>query len=299
LWGKDKMDDETKIVKVWKWYSRPDVQFEIIKQTKNKECAFLVPSWCDELMKKRSTRMLKVHNIKSLKFMFKCLSVFSSKTLMNLYYSVAKYKNGIPNQDMNLARRNNEDWNNTHYHEIETYDYVIDIDAGNFKEIDMCFESAKNIKFELDRFKVPYSLRYSGKGFHFVIPYSCFKNADKLNFNPSNSDNIYKYFALLTKILYHKYSEMIDTTIYDSRRVLKIPYTLAIYEKEIYVCYPFESDEEFFNFKLRDYNIKHFNKLIRERGIKTFNESGTATKWLKSLQKDIEKLRCENGKTKR
>lgn len=278
------MQHEIKMMKMWKWYGRIDVLFEIIKQTKNRECAFLVPYWCTDEMKRYSIRMLKIHNVKHLKFVMRASQIFSKKTIVNLYYSLAKYKNGIPNQTMNLYERNNEDWKNKHYEEIESFDFVIDIDAGDFSEFELCYLSAKNIKNYFDFLKVPYSLRFSGKGFHFFI------NSDympKKSFNPYDEDNIYKLHFKIAKSISDRFSEMVDLKIYDSRRVLKIPYTLSIYEKNIYVCYPFQNDDEFNNFKLKNYSVDNFNKEIQNRGIKIFNEEGNILKLLKDLKIEV------------
>lgn len=260
------------IINVMKnWYTRPDVKFEIIKLTKNKEFSVLVPSWLDKEERIKNTRMLKVHSVQHLDFMFKALHVFEREKIYNLYYTIATYKNGIPNQTYNFAKRDNRMWNKQHYNEMSSFDFFIDVDCDEFENMDYCHESAKMIKQCLDHFNVPYEIRFSGKGFHFIIPY---EYLPKQSLNPSDEINLFRTLALTTEKLHDTLSEMVDTTVYDSRRLCKIPYTLAIYEDKIMVCTPILSDEEFNNFHLDNYSVEKFDNDISGRGTKIFNKDG-------------------------
>ena len=71
-----------------------------------------------------------------------------------------------------------------------------------------------------------------------------------------------------------KYSDLIDTKIYDSRRLCKLAYSLSVYDNKLYVCYPINMYYDLVNFKLDDYDINNFDKPIQSRGIRTFNSKG-------------------------
>jgi len=255
------------------WYNSASVKFEIIKFLYNREFALLVPNFIkDKEIKKCSIRNLKSHNVQSFDFNLKATDMFKKQIFYNFYYSMAYYINGLPNQNLNFNERNNTDWNKNCYKEMMGYDCLIDIDAPDFSNMQMAYESAYNIKELFDKLYVPYELRFSGKGFHFVIPYKYLPQ--NLTLNPHEQNNLYQFLGNLAKILYKEYSEMVDTSIYDSRRVCKIPYSLALYENEIFVCSPILNNNEFETFKLNKYRLKNYPFDVRGRGTKIFNEQG-------------------------
>lgn len=266
-----------------KWYLRADVMFEIIKITKNREMSFLAPTWTNADMKKRNTRMLKCHNTKSYLFHIKDLKVFEKTKIYNFYYTVATYQNGIPNQvqEWTERKKHNLEWNKEHYKSMCAYDFFIDIDCDKIENMDYCFLTAKRLSEMFDNFKIPHEIRFSGMGFHFVIPYEALP---KKSLNPNDEHNLYRFLASITEKLYENISEMIDVSIYDSRRLCKIPYSLSIYENNIYVCYPFKTKEEFNKFNIDDYNVFNFNKPIKNEGLHIFNRGGTITDLLDYLR---------------
>jgi len=268
------------------WYRRADVKFELIKQLYKREFALLVPSWIkDADIKKRSTRMLKVHNVGHLDFVLKALEFHEKKTPYNFYYSLAQYYDGIPNQDLNFTRRKengiNEDWKYRHETEMKGFDFLLDIDAGGHEDILFAYESAKLIKQFYDNNDCPYILRFSGKGFHFVIPYHYLPQFSLEGFQDKTQ---YMYYSMIAKRLYEKFSELIDLSIYDSRRVCKLSYSIANYEDNSYVAYPFGTNKEFEDFRLRDFEVSNFDKPIYRRGEHVFNMSMSPQKMLKKLE---------------
>lgn len=239
-----------------------------------------------------TTRMARIHNVQSFDVWFKRLDVFKFYREYNLFYSLAKYKDGIPYSTLKLSDRDFQGWTKNHWKEMVSYDFLLDIDAGNHSEIDFAHYSARNIKNKFDELDVPYYLRFSGRGFHFVIPYESFPvEADGLTelhcFNPNSDYNIYKIFMDIAMQLHNRYSEMIDTTIYDSRRVTKIPYSLALYNGRNYVCASFDSDEDFENFNLknyRPYNQYHKVASVNKWKEHLFNPKGNLFKLLNELK---------------
>ena len=264
------------------WYKTPSIKFELIKSLYKREFALLVAKYCDEETRKRSVRTLKCHSVQHLDINLNSTQMFLKNTPYNFYYSLAKYEFGIPNQRLNFAERDNSDWVKNHYKFIESYDYLIDIDAGDFDDLDYAYYSTESIKRMFDKLNVPYELRFSGMGFHFIIPYKFLPQ--HLSFNPADDNNLYKFlFDLSTKISKDK-TEMIDTTIYDNRRICKIPYSIALYENDGFICTPFLNDEQFKSFKIKNkviysslYKLRPCNYpyKVQNRGTYLFNPNGS------------------------
>jgi hypothetical protein len=218
---------------------------------------------------------MKCNNVQQIQYNLKRLNWHKRDLPYNFYYSLAKYEDGIPVQSFNFDQRkkNNENWNTEHWKHITSYDYLIDIDSPDHENIGYAHESARKLKNFFNELNVPYELRFSGCGFHFVIP-SVY--LPELSFDPHKKLNLDKFLMKITQKLYDKISEMIDVKIYDSRRICKIPYSLSIYEHGNYVCHPFLKKEEFDNFYLNDFDP--FNYLMKysvlRRGGNIFNIDG-------------------------
>lgn len=267
------------------YYYRLDVQYEIVKQLKNRECAILVPSWVEDYNSKRkSVRNLKVHSPQYLQQAIKRLNFNNKKNyeMYNLYGSVGVYKNGVPFTTLQLSNRDTTDWKRNHYKSMIGYDFFLDIDAGSSTDVKFALKSAVMICDYLTVFECPYSLRFSGRGFHIIIPYNYFKYND---FDPSNENSIYKKYYKIAKYLHDKFSEMIDLKIYDSRRVFKLAYSLSHYRQQSYICWPFESMHELDNFEIEDYTLSALKtKKVRGRGVWIFNENGNTKRLLQEIK---------------
>jgi len=256
------------------WYARPDVKFEIIKFLKDREFAMLTPtSDVNNGVKDRSTRTLRCHSVQHFDFIMKpMMKTHLIESVYNLYYSLAWYQGGVDKLGANLRERDTSDWVRNHWKKMEGYDFLIDIDAPSHSQLMYAHESAKAIKSRLDSAKVPYEVRFSGCGFHFIIPAYFFENVAR-HYNPDEADSIYDFYTSISNLLYENISELVDWNICDSRRIVKVPYSLAFYEEVVYVCYPFKNNEEFENFKLTD-ALPHKWKNIRDRGTFMFNGLG-------------------------
>lgn len=271
------------------WYYDPIVKFEIIRHTYKREVAFIVAKYIKEPdIIKRNIRTLKIHSVQHLDFIMSKTSMMKQETPYCLYYSLGQYKTGIPHQDFKTMKRNNRDWIKNHWRFMSGYDFVIDIDAGNHQEMDFAYYSAQQIKVYFDLLNCPYELRFSGCGFHFIIPYKYFARRfthyKGEQFNPKNPKSVYMLFAKIGLFLQNKFSALIDTSIYDARRVLKIPHTLALYKEKVYVCSPFYSNDSFDNFKLEDYEHHRFIKI---KDSYLFNEKGNTDNLIKKTGVDI------------
>jgi hypothetical protein len=216
--------------------------------------------------------------------------MFEKQIPFNFYYSLARYSNGIPNQTFNLSLRDNSGWVSSHYKEMIEYDFLIDVDSGDHSDIEYAWDSTKDIINYFDLLQVPYELRFSGMGFHIIVPYVYFP---KYSFNPKDNDNIYTLYSRIAKMLKERFSEMLDTTIYDSRRVCKLPFSLSIYEDGVYVCTPFLSRLDFDNFNLFNYRVDTVpceDITISKENRKIFNPEGH----IKHLLSDLERFE-KNG----
>lgn len=265
------------------WYRIAEVKFHMIRYTYKRETMLIPPK--HSVSGGKTTRMIKIHNVQHLDLWLQSMHIADSKKDYNMYYSLAKYKDGIPHGSLNLSERDFGNWNEDHWKEMESYDFVIDVDAGNHKEIEFAYYSAVKVKKFFDELNVPYNLRFSGMGFHFLIPYNYFSDLKMdLSFDPDSEHSIYNLYNSIANKLHKKFSEMVDVTIYDSRRVIKIPYSLAMYSSGNFICMPFYSDEEFDKFYYKHYRpIDLFSKINRSPE-KLFNINGNLFKLLKEMR---------------
>lgn len=234
----------------------------------------MIPSKCETTAK--PTRNLRVNNIQQFQFLLKRYSAFEQKQYYNLYYSLATFKDGVPYQDLtdlSTDARNNEEWNKRSYREMVAYDFCLDIDAGSHDDIEYCVQSLILIRDFLDLMDCPYYVRFSGMGFHVVIPYEFIPAS--FSFDPKEKNNIYKAYTKVAKYMYDNFSEMVDYEIFDARRVIKLPYSLSIYDNGVYYCKPI-TDIDNFNMG----SVRAEGEISKEV---LFNPNGNAYKLLKEV----------------
>lgn len=268
------------------WYNDLAVQYEMVKFTKYRETVLLTPKEYHD--RGYNTRMLRIHSPQHLQFIMRLMGWVKNNNIYNIYSTLATYKDGIPLLDHNSIfdkKLRNKEWKETHYKNMVSYDFLLDIDSDSHKNMDYALDSAKEIKRALDLAGCPHELRFSGMGFHFVIPFYYFIDLN-LPFDPNTLKNIYNLYKNLAISLHKDYSEMIDLTIYDSRRVVKVPYSLAIYKDDAYVCLPIKSYVEFNNFSLENMHFKKFDPQldIRGRDSYIFNHEGKINKLLNKYE---------------
>lgn len=250
------------------WYYRADVKFEMIKSLFNREFALLSPAWIGD--RKTNTRTLRCHSVQHLDWIYNYLHIFKLEKYYNFYYSLARYKYGIPYRDYNVENNNIKEWFKNHHKEMAAFDLLIDIDATSHKDIDFAYESAKAVKKFFDKDNVSYELRFSGMGFHFIIPYGVLSSKSMLI---RDEDNIYDDYKKIAVFLNKNISELIDLKIFDSRRLCKLPYSLSLYEDETYVCLPFKDNDDFNSFKLERFKLSNVLPMdIRGKGLPLFND---------------------------
>lgn len=247
----------------------------------------MLPSKTEHFDRRIATRNILVKNIQGIQFWLERLNAFKTPERMyNMYYSMAKFKT-FPMRDPKTFELEIPDWNEKAYRFIIGYDMLIDIDGGD-NDIDYAVDSAKRIKARLDGFNVPYHMRFSGRGFHFIIPSRFFvpellETDNVNNFNPHKDDNIYSLMRKIAEYLYDVDSEFIDRDVYDHRRVAKIPYSLAIYDDNVFICKPVKDLNDF---KIESYLLQN-NKDLKIEGDTLHNSDGNTFALIKEVLKNV------------
>lgn len=278
------MEKSEALLIMQKWYARLDVVYELcFNSFVRRECAVLTPKIFKEQCRLTGVRYLRILSAKGFDYAMNQMVKYKQfECPLNIYYSLARYKKGLPQMSCILKLRGKEieQWNERYVNEIEAYDCLIDFDADSHQEMDIAKESARNVITFLDAKNIPYHLRFSGMGYHIIIPHEAFLCVPH-HFNPyeNNDENIYRIYNNITQFFHDEFSEMVDVGLHDSRRVVKAPYSLALYDDGAFVCWEFHSREEFEMTNWQDFKIYelrgelHFKaeKKIYRRGQHLFN----------------------------
>ncbi|NIQ15385.1 MAG: hypothetical protein GTO02_13615 [Candidatus Dadabacteria bacterium] len=222
-----------------------------------------------------STRYLKAHNVQSIQYLLDRFKIMEGKQF-NLYTSLAVYKNGIPNQTLNMKERKiqNAAWKQDHWKHIIEYDFFLDIDSGG--DIKEAAKQTSNILQLLEETMTPYTLRFSGEGFHILVPETEFPK--QLSYDPYGKETIYHKYRELCLFFKDNAAPLLDDSIYDSQRQIKLPYSIALYKDKERVCLPINNNNlEDFNEELMT-PLKAFQTLPQEI---VFNPLGSTHRLLK------------------
>lgn len=119
-------------------------------------------------------------------------------------------------------------------------------------------------------------------GFHIIIEH---KFLPKLPFDPDEDKNIYRFCRAFAKYFFDNVTELVDLKIYDSRRVCKIPYSLALFKDMILVCKPL-TEKELLDFNLEIVQPENIclNKDFTEQ--QTFNKSDVSDNQVRKFIED-------------
>lgn len=243
------------IMEAKEYYSHIEVIFEMVKCMRGKEVCFLSEQY--------KFRNIKAHNIA---YLFSNMRAFSfDEREYNVYVSCMDYFNmPIFSFDPNLRREQSLDFIKKFKECSSGYDFFIDLE-GDANDYKVSWNEAKKIKALFDSYKVPYYVKNSGKGFHFVIPSIHF---DSYLPNHLERKEIFLKFSTTLKNLLNL--KLIDLTVYDLRRVYKCPYSLDY--KTNRVCVPLTDDQfENFSFELTSPTLVISNG-IKNRGLMMRNE---------------------------
>lgn len=241
------------------YYLNSYVQVNLVQSAKFRETAFLN---FDNLPNGRN---IIVRDVMELLKNMKYYHFFSRK--YNIYSSVARFDfakmrrdTGFPPFSFHPKIRATQ---RTQFNEIAkdyiiAYDLVLDFDIKN-DNFDECYSDVSLVKNQFDIKKIPYILKFSGNGFHIIIPNKYLpERTDKPKFCKDFASEISQIYDLST----------LDLSIFDARRVIKTPYSLDV--KTGYVCFPL-SNREFDTFSkdmcLPD-NVMASNIFLKNSGIR-------------------------------
>ena len=257
---------------IWYLSNNHQYKYEMFKEMKDKEIAFIAPKikQLKDRQNNYAIRYMKLNNVQQLSILYDKSDSILNKMYFNIYMSCATYKD-FPMFPFNQIKKKTKveemGWRSKHHKKIVSYDFFLDIDCPDIRYIMQAHKDALHIKQIFDAHLVPYQLIFSGEGFHFIVK----NDIDEYSFNPYNEKNIYKRFAEIARYLYDNVTEFIDLSVYDSRRVRKVPYSLASYDHGVYMCYPFEDHNEFYCFDLEDMKAENIGD-VRGRGTHIFNQ---------------------------
>jgi len=238
------------------WYDNLTIKYEIVKILKGRETAIRSPS------EKLTWRCLKIHNVDYMKSNFDRFDF--DKHLFNIYYSLAHLKD-MPIFSFNIAKRKEQqkDFNANFKDYYNGYDIGIDFDSHirneKFEIVNLPVRDVQNqvqeFKEILDLYDVPYTLKFSGSGFHVNIPH----------FAQEGINNVLTTAKRLNDDLFNVYNlKSVDTSITDLRRIWKCPYSLDTNTGNI--ALPLD-DTQFENFNLDMVKpAEVLNLKLRDRG---------------------------------
>lgn len=276
------------------WYSFPEVLFNIITVCRDREIRLLAKAedktigvsnifanYMDLLKKNIGLAKVGDDDIDPFRFL---------KFNFNLYYSLCKYDNiKLFSFHIPKRREQNKIWSLEAMNNIRSLDFGMDFDSEDWRE---SYKEAKLIKDDLDKYSVPYTIKWSGrKGFHIVIPYSALP--DYLKLVEDSDDSLYEFTKALGETISNiyagkltetypqapknQYLATMDLSVFDPRRVWKCDYS--------YVCetgliaLPL-SDEQFNNFdpsmckpeEVLKNGIRNRGQLMRKGGKEEFKK---------------------------
>jgi hypothetical protein len=250
------------------YYSQEYVLYELVKCLKY---TYLSSRKVNSDGKAILTRYYLGYSLDILKKSLEKLNAHKDKSV-KLYYDLALWKDEkgntpLFNFDTEKRELDKEKFNDNFKKYMVGFDFAIDLDSDD--GIDKSYLDAKKIKNLFDKYKLPYTIKFSGgRGFHFVIRDFWF-NARMCAINKVK---LYGRMAMIIrdvcKIKSHSEGGTFDDSIYDDRRIFKLPYSLQNKDGIEYVCLPLD-DEQFNKFKLEDMKMSNVLQKVKifKRGL--------------------------------
>ena len=263
------------------WYRNPEVMYNIITVSKNRETAFL-----SKIEKAMPVRNVMANYMDLLRKNFEAFS-FYTRTY-NLYYSLATYER-IQLFSFNIRTRKEQRlaWNQSAISNTASFDFGIDFDDDE-KNVRKAWEDAKKVKDFFDSYSVPYTIKFSGsKGFHITVPSHVLPKL-RITDDVDDEMSLFNYLKDLATMLMLKFeAETIDLGIFDPRRIWKTDYSWVC--ESGLISLPL-SDEQFDKFTLGmcepltvlKAGIRNRGNLMRQgnrEGFKRMVEEGLGAEW--------------------
>jgi hypothetical protein len=219
------------------WYSQTYILLEIVKLLQHRELVFLEkpnPTIIDR--KPKTIRCACGYTLDLLKSNFNSFRVLDYPHI-NLYYSLMSLdKMPLFSFSPSVRALKYTEWSNGLYKQHWTgYTFALDFDGDTIEE---ARQDLLKVKKLYDQYKIPYSITFSGsRGFHLVVDYRWLPQLPEGKIVPFLGE-----LATMMKEIDNIPS--LDDSIFDSRRVLKVPYSF---------------DRGNIVLPLDDYQIENFN----------------------------------------
>lgn len=233
------------------------------------------------------------YNLELLRDSLRRLNAYEDTTV-KLYFDLTRWeKNGnMPMFSYNQkVRKEDKDRFNKEYEQyMSNYSFAIDIDAEDLK---IAHRGASKVKKLLDKYKLPYSVKFSGgKGFHFLLHYSYFDGRIKAKNKVLLCQKLSKIIMNVCGLKSISEGGTFDDSIYDSRRIFRLAYSLQNKNGTEYVCLPLD-DFQFSNWKLEDMELETIMRRIRlfKRGLLTRTYGLTFPQLKSNLRKFIKECK--------
>ena len=270
--------DDMMMMERHNWYNQTAVQFEIVKALQGREASFLNPINTE---KGYPIRCMKIHNIAYFSSNANAFHFFERP--YNFYHSIALLKD-MPMFSFHPLKRieQQQEFNKTFKTYMTGYDLPLDFDVKNKAKVTDAVKEIIILKEELlDEFRIPYTVKSSGSGFHIEIPS---KYLDPVTTDPMEKVKVATTVA--TNLQAFLSSEFMDLSIYDERRVWKTPYSIDV--KTGNVALPLDDEQlELFTYDIVKPSNVIKNNLLRGRGGLMRNESESGAKNFKKFYTEI------------
>ncbi len=217
-----------------------------------------------------------------------------------LYFDLSYWKNDkgmtpMISFDTNQREKDKEKFNDNFNKYFVGFDFAIDLDSDD--NVMTAWKDAKKIKELFDKYKLPYSLKFSGsRGFHFLIQDKWFNSRMKAKNKVILFGRMAGVIMGVCGLKSHEKGGTFDDSIYDDRRIFKLAYSLCNKNGKEYVCLPL-NESQFNNFKLEKMELNHVLEKVTlfKRGLLTRMHNQTE----KQLKKNVLKFLGEiNGKSR-
>ena len=232
-----------------KWYGDVSLSYLIPTITKNREVMTISKRYGFR------HRMIKIHSRQHFDFWIRLLSesYYGSHPFRNIYYSMMKYKNGIPSLKPYLRKREDimpEYWIKQHFYTAISYDFLLDFDMDSDKDFEQVKKEVLITHNNLVLCGCEHKINFTGNGFHIIIPY----NALNVDIDLTKDFGLLSEFLQLIQEQMMKKCPSLDVGVgSDARRVSKIPFSLSIYEDlTCRVVVPFFDTKDLNDFKIDD-----------------------------------------------
>jgi hypothetical protein len=249
------------------WYSKDDVQSNIIPLIRGREVCFLVPGNLRKDKGNYPIRCIKAHASSYLMYNMNAFNFFSRE--YNLYHGIFLLNN-MPQFSLSpLKRTEQQHAFFKNFNDFVTgLDFVMDFDGDKTlelnKRIDMARIQTIKVCNILDEYKVPYNLVFSGsKGFHIEVrDFPTTRNWNERmkqfeqiairlvllanGYNPQLANDPNNDSQLLD--IFNRCS--FDSSIYNVTRIWKVPYSYDVSTDMI--AYPLNNEE------IKDFNINNY-----------------------------------------